>query len=411
MADRSVDYLIVGGGVAAGACARTLPELGVDGSVLLVTREPDPPYYRPALSKEYLSGKDAREGVWSEPPHWYEQHGIELLTGTSVMKLDLGERVAKLSTREDVSFGKALLATGANVRRLRVDGCDLDGIHYLRSFGNADAIRAESEDVERVVLIGGSFIACEVAATLTALGRSCALVCQEERTFDRQFGTEIGGFFQGILEEHGVEVHNADELDRYEGSGRVERVVTKAGLELDCGLVVVGAGVAPDTMLAKGAGLELGAFGGVRASDRLETSVDGVYVAGDTAEYDSPLHAGPVRIEHWEVASEHGKTAARNMVGQDSPHDAIPYFWSDLSDWGGFEYVSAGRPEGDPVIRGSLDEGSFTAFWLADDDGRLLAAMTAGRSDDLDAARRMLRDRATPDRASLADESTDLATL
>ena len=127
MAERSVEHLVVGGGVAAAACAKGLAEAGVDGAVMIVTREPDPPYYRPALSKEYLAGKDSREGVWSNPPDWYEQTGFELLTGTSVMKLDLDARVARLSTRDEVSFGSALLATGANVRRLQVDGCDLDG--------------------------------------------------------------------------------------------------------------------------------------------------------------------------------------------------------------------------------------------------------------------------------------------
>jgi 3-phenylpropionate/trans-cinnamate dioxygenase ferredoxin reductase component len=221
-----------------------------------------------------------------------------------------------------------------------------------------------------------------------------------------------------VLDEHGIEVHGGDELERYEGSdGRVERVVTKGGLELDCGLVVVGAGVVPDTALAKGAGLELGEAGGVRCSDRLETAVEGVYVAGDIAEYDSPLHGRPVRIEHWDVAFEQGKTVGRNLAGADSPHEAIPYFWSDLADWSGFEYLSAGRPEGDPVIRGSLDDGSFTAFWLGGDGpgglpaGRVVAALTVGRSDDLEHVRRMMSERATPDPAALADESTDLAEL
>jgi 3-phenylpropionate/trans-cinnamate dioxygenase ferredoxin reductase component len=193
--------------------------------------------------------------------------------------------------------------------------------------------------------------------------------------------------------------------------------VTKGGLELDCGLAVVGAGVAPDTMLAKAAGLELGEAGGVRCSDRLETAVGGVYVAGDIAEYDSPLHGGPVRIEHWDVAFEQGKTAGRNLAGADQPHEAIPYFWSDLADWTGLEYVSGGTAAGDPAIRGSLDDGSFTAFWLGDAGpadlpaGRVVAALTVGRSDDLEHARRMIRERATPDPGARADESTDLGTL
>ena len=404
MADRSVDFLLIGGGVASGSCARTLREEGADGSILLVGREPDPPYSRPPLSKEYLRGEMDREGALLEPADWWEQNGVELLTRTSVMKLDLDARVAKLSNRDEVGFGKALMATGANVRRLRADGGDLDGIHYLRAFANADAIRQDTEQADRVVLLGGSFIACEVAATLTALGRRCTLVMQEETPLERQFGGEVAGFFRGVLEDHGVELHVSDELERYEGSdGRVDKVVTKRGLELAAGAVVVGAGVVPDTMLAKSAGLALGERGGVLCSDRLETGAPGVYAAGDMAEYESALHGGHARVEHWDVAVEHGKTAARNMIGQDRPHEAIPYFWSDLADWTGLEYVGVGW--GEPVVRGSIEDGSFTAFSLA--DGRVVAAMTVGRSDDLEHARRMIRERATPDRAALADEGTD----
>ena len=408
MADRSVDFLVIGGGVAAGSCARTLRKEGADGSVLLVGREADPPYSRPPLSKEYLAGKEGREDALLEPADWWEQNGVELLRRTSVMKLDLDARVAKLSNRDEVSFGKALIATGSNVRRLRADGGDLDGIHCLRTFANADAIRQDTEQADRVVLLGGSFIACEVAATLTSIGRRCAIVMQEEAPLERQFGGEVAGFFQRVLEEHGIEVHGSDELERYEGSdGRVGKVVTKRGLELAAGAVVVGAGVMPDTTLAKSAGLDLGERGGVLCSDRLETSVPGVYAAGDIAEYQSALHGGPARIEHWDVAVEHGKTAARNMLGQDRPHEALPYFWSDLADWTGLEYVGVGV--GEWVVRGSIEDGSFTAFSL--DGGRLVAAMTVGRSDDLKHARRMIGDRATPDRAALVDDGTDLAVL
>jgi 3-phenylpropionate/trans-cinnamate dioxygenase ferredoxin reductase subunit len=231
---------------------------------------------------------------------------------------------------------------------------------------------------------------------------------QEAEPLERQFGAEVGRFFRGVLEGHGIEVHGSNELERYEGAdGRVRRVVTKGGLELDAGLVVVGAGVVADTMLAKAAGLELGEGGGVLCSDRLETAAEAIYAAGDVAEYDSPLHGRAVRIEHWDVAIEHGKTAALNMLGRDEPHEAIPYFWSDLSDWTGLEYVGVGS--GDVAIRGSLDDGSFTAFSL--DGGRLVSAMTVGRSDDLEHARRMISDRATPDPAALTDESADLGAL
>ena len=162
-----------------------------------------------------------------------------------------------LSTQEEISFDKALIATGSNVRLLRVDGVQLDGIHYLRALGNADTIRADTEDAEHVVVIGGSYIATEVAASLTLLGRKVSMLMQETVTHERSFGAQAGRFFQDVLEEHGVEIHGDDALARFEGAdGRVTRVVSESGLELDADAVVIGAGAIPDTMLAKQAGLE-----------------------------------------------------------------------------------------------------------------------------------------------------------
>jgi 3-phenylpropionate/trans-cinnamate dioxygenase ferredoxin reductase component len=409
VARRKVDYLLIGGGLAAANCARWLREEGAQGSVLLVAREPDPPYNRPPLSKGYLQGKEPRDEVLFRPDEWWREQDIELMLRTSVMKVDPGERVATLSTKEEIEFDKALLATGSNVRRLRVDGGDLDRIHYLRAFANSDAIRAEGDRAERVVLIGGSYIATEVAASLTwAYGVKCSLVMLENVTLERFYGAKVGGFFQGVLEDHGVEVYGGQELERFEGSdGDVRKVVTKSGLELECDAVVIGAGVIPDTTLAAQGGLELGEAGGVKCSSGLESSVPGIFAAGDICEYDSPIHGRPMRIEHWDVAFNQGKTAALNMLGRGVEHDVVPYFFSDLADWSWMEYVGPGS--GDTVVRGSLEDGDFTAFYV--DDGRVTAALTVGRSDDLEHARRFITERASPDPAALADEGTDLASL
>jgi 3-phenylpropionate/trans-cinnamate dioxygenase ferredoxin reductase subunit len=405
---RSVDHLLIGGGLASANCARWLREEGADGSILLVGREPDAPYNRPPLTKGYLRGEESKEDVLFRPDEWWQEQDIELLTRTSVTRLDVSEKVAELSNRDQVSFGQVLLATGANVRRLRVDGCDLDGIHYVRTFASSDAIRAEAEQAEKVVLIGGSYIGAEVSASLTSLGRKCAMVMQEEVTFERHFGPEVGRFFQGVLEEHGVQVHGSDELERFEGDGRVSKVITKSGLELQADMVVVGVGVMPDVTLAKAAGLELGDSGGVRLSSRLEASSPGVYAAGDIAEYDSVVHGRPLRVEHWDVAFNQGKTAALNMLGRNLDHEVIPYFFSDLADWTSMEYVGPGS--GRPVIRGSMDAGEFTAFYLGE-SGVVTAALTVGRSDDLEHARRFIRQRSAPDERRLADPSADLAEL
>jgi 3-phenylpropionate/trans-cinnamate dioxygenase ferredoxin reductase component len=411
VARRKVDHLLVGGGLASANCARWLREEGGEGSVLLVGREFDPPYNRPPLSKTYLQGKESREDALFRPDEWWAEQNIELMTRTSVMKLDTAERVATLSTKDEVEFGTALIATGANVRRVRVDGCDLEGIHYLRAFGNSDAIRADAQAAERAVLIGGSYIGCEVAASLTAAhGVKCSIVMQEEVTLQNQFGREVGRFFQDTLEQHGVEVHGGDELERFEGAdGRVGKVVTKNGLELDCDMVVVGVGVMPDVMLARSAGLELGETGGVKCSAGLETSVAGIYAAGDMCEYESTIHNARLRLEHWDVAFNHGKTAALNMLGRGVEHDVLPYFFSDLADWASFEYVGPGS--GDLVVRGSLEQGEFSAFFVHEEDGHVVSALTVGRSEDLEHARRFITERTKPDHGALADEGTDLAEL
>jgi 3-phenylpropionate/trans-cinnamate dioxygenase ferredoxin reductase component len=411
VARRKVDHLLMGGGLAAANCARWLREEGGEGSVLLVGREFDPPYNRPPLSKGYLQDKESREDALFRPDEWWEEQGIELMTGTSVMKLDSGERVAALSTKDEIAFGSALIATGSNVRRVRVDGCDLEGIHYLRAFANSDAIRADAQNAERAVLIGGSYIGCEVAASLTAAhGVKCSIVMQEEVTLERQFGKQIGGFFQDTLEQHGVEVHGSDELERFEGSdGRVRKVVTRAGLELDCDMVVIGIGVMPDVTLARSAGLELGETGGVKCSSGLESSVPGVYTAGDICEYESTVHGARLRLEHWDVAFNQGKTAALNMLGRGVEHDVVPYFFSDLADWASFEYVGPGS--GDLVVRGSLEQGDFTAFFVHEEEGHVVSALTVGRSDDLEHARRFIAERTKPESGALADESSDLSEL
>jgi 3-phenylpropionate/trans-cinnamate dioxygenase ferredoxin reductase subunit len=409
VARRRVDHLLIGGGLAAANCARWLREAGGDGSVLLVGREPDPPYNRPPLSKGYLQGKESREEALFRPDEWWPEQDIELMTRTSVMTLDTDERVATLSTKDEIEFGTALVATGANVRRLRVEGGELEGIHYLRAFANSEAIRAEAEQAERAVMVGAGYIGTEVAASLTAAhGVSCSIVMPEEVTLEPFYGKQIGGFFQGVLEEHGVSVHGGDEVARFEGSdGRVRKVVTKGGLELDCDFVVIGVGVMPDVTLARSAGLELGQAGGVRCSAGLESSVPGVFAAGDICEYDSPIHGRPMRIEHWDVAFNQGKTAALNMLGQGVEHDVMPYFFSDLADWSSLEYLGPGS--GDVVVRGSLDEGEFCAFYL--DDGRVTAALSVGRSDDLEHARRFISSRSQPDPSALADLGTDLGSL
>jgi 3-phenylpropionate/trans-cinnamate dioxygenase ferredoxin reductase subunit len=383
VADARVDVLIVGAGGAGSGCADGLRDAGFGGSVLMAGRDVDPPYERPFCSKDYLRGTLDRAGTYLELPD-----GLDLRIRTSVMKLDPAARVAKLSNGKEVEFGDAVLATGANVRRLRVDGAELDGIHYLRTLGNSDAIRADTADAEHVVLIGGSYIACEVAASLTAEGRKCTLVMQEAVPLSLGFGRAAGEFFAGVLRDHGIDWVGGDALERFEGEGRVRRVVTAGGRELPADAVVIGVGVMPDVMLARAAGLELGETGGIACSATLATSAPGVWAAGDACEYDSVVHGRRLRVEHWEVARAQGAHVGAAIAGEPAPYQEIPYFWSDLADWCTLEYVGPAASWDREVLRGSLADGQFTIFYL--DGDRLAAALTVGRSEDLDRARELM---------------------
>jgi 3-phenylpropionate/trans-cinnamate dioxygenase ferredoxin reductase subunit len=396
VADRDVDVLIAGAGGAGHACAEALRESGFEGSILLAGRDVDPPYDRPYCSKEFMRGELERGQTYLEPVP-----DVEVVIRTSVTELDPAARIATLSPGGTVAFEQALLAPGANVRRLRVPGGELDGIHYLRVLGNSEAIRAAAADAERVVLVGGSYIACEVAASLTAaLGSRCTLVMAEEIPLSLGFGRAAGEFLGGVLRDRGVEWIGGDPVERLEGEGdRVRRVVTRSGRTIDCDMVVMGTGVVPDTTLARAAGLELGETGGIACSTTLETSAPGVWAAGDACEYDSVIHKRRLRVEHWEVAKAQGRAVAAAMRGEANPYDEVPYFWSDLADWCTLEYVGPADSWDREVVRGSIADGAFTVFYL--DRDRLAAALTVGRSEDLDEARGLLTEGAPVDPGTL----------
>jgi 3-phenylpropionate/trans-cinnamate dioxygenase ferredoxin reductase subunit len=384
--DRRVDFLLIGGGMASAHCAAELRRRGADGSVLLVGREPEPPYERPPISKEYLRGEAERADAHVNPVSWYEENGVELLTGRNVMSLDPENRTAKIQGGEEVEFDKALIATGAMVNILRVEGAENEGIHYLRAFGNADAIRADAAAAEHVVLVGGSYIGTEVAASLTARGTRCSIVAMEDAPLSRTFGDDAGRWFQRRLEDHGVAFHGGQELEAFEGDGRIRGIVTKSGLSLECDAVVVGAGVRADAMLAQRAGLEVD--DGIVCDSKLQTSVAGIYAAGDCCSYDSVVHGRRLRVEHWDVAMQQGMHAAANMLGADADYEVVPYFFSDLADWASLEYVGPAEDWDEEVWSGSPEQDEFSVRYLK--EGRVTGALSVDRPEDLAAARELI---------------------
>ena len=410
---RTVQYLLIGG-FACGYAAAELRKHGAEGEILLVGREADPPYERPPITKEYLRGEGSREDAHVNPASWYEENGVELRTGTNVLSLDLEARTAKLQGGDEVEFDKALIATGANVNILRVDGANLDRIHYVRTLGNSDNIRADAEKADRVVLVGGSYIACEVAASLKAKGTDCALVMMEDVALSRTFGKEAGRWFQDVMEEKGIEFHAGETLSAFEGDDHASAVVTESGKTIAGDLIVVGAGVRPDVMLAEKAGLEIDEEnGGIRCDETLQTSVDGIYAAGDVCSYESVVHGQRIRVEHWDVAMQQGQHAARSMMGDAKPYEVVPYFFSDLADWASLEYVGPAYVWDEEIWRGDRDAGEFLVFYVK--DRKVAGALSVERSEDLGHARTLLAEGvdvgSDEAKGTLADPDSDLSEL
>ena len=398
MSDPAVDILLIGGGIASANAAAELRERGFEGSIVLVTREMDAPYHRPPLTKGYLQGREDRPSTLIHPEAWYAEHDVELRTRTPVMDMDTAARTAKLG-REQLGFAQALIATGGGIRRLQVEGGMRDGIHYIRALGNADKLRNELDGAERVVIVGGSYIATEVAASMVLLGKQVTLVMQEAHPLERGFGPVAGQFAHDLLTEHGIEILAEADVEEFAGDGEgdepVTAVVCADGRRVDADLVVVGVGANPDVMLARKAKLELGESGGVMCDRTLQTSAEGVWAAGDMCEYDSVVHGRRLRIEHEEVAAAQGRHAARAMLGSEEAYAEIPYFWSDLADWTTLEYVGAAAAWDEEIVRGDPASGAFSVFYIH--GGKVAGALAVGRSEDLDAARAFIADGADAD--------------
>jgi 3-phenylpropionate/trans-cinnamate dioxygenase ferredoxin reductase subunit len=379
------DILLVGGGIASANAAKELRERGFEGSILLATRELDRPYHRPPITKGYLQRREDRESTLIHPEAWYAEHDVEVRTRAAVMDIDLEARTAKIG-REQVAFEKALVATGAGVRRLQAEGGQRENIHYLRALPNADKLHGALDGAERVCVVGGSYIATEVAASLTVLGKACTIVMQEALPLERGFGPVAGQFAHDLLTSHGIEIVAGADVSAFEGEGDdgpVSAVVCADGRRVEADLVVVGVGATPDVLLARKAGLELGESGGVRCDARLRTSADRIWAAGDMCEFESVRDGRRLRIEHEEVAAAQGRHVARAMLGSDEPYDDVPYFWSDLADWATLEYVgNASTGWDDEIVHGDPAAGAFSVWFMQ--DGKLEAALAVGRTDDVE---------------------------
>jgi 3-phenylpropionate/trans-cinnamate dioxygenase ferredoxin reductase component len=399
-------FVIVGASLTGAKAAETLRSEGFDGRLVLIGAEHERPYERPPLSKDYLRGELGREQVYVHDEGYYAEHDIELRLGRTAVGLDTSISQVALDDGERLHYDRLLLATGAEPRRLSFPGEALDGVLYLRSVEDSDALRDRLDRGGSVVVIGAGWIGAEVAASARQRGLDVTVIDPLTVPLERVLGAEVGAIYRDIHTDHGVEMLLGTGVAALEGVTEVERVRTSDGRTLDCDFVVVGVGVQPRTALASQGGVDV--RDGILVDEYLQTSMPGVFAAGDVARAEHPLYGRGIRVEHWANALHQGPVAARNMLGRREAYDKVPYFFSDQYDVG-MEYAGYAPTWDRVVVRGDPASREFIAFWLLDD--RVVAGMNVGIWDVTDHIQNLIRTRATVDNRRLADTDVPVEDL
>jgi 3-phenylpropionate/trans-cinnamate dioxygenase ferredoxin reductase subunit len=402
--------VIIGGGLAGGNAAATLRDEGFAGPVVIISREPGVPFGRPPLSKTYLRSEEDLSDWYVRPAGWYADHGVGLRNGSTVLAVDPAGHTVTLDSGEELGYQKVLIATGGRNRRLGIPGAGLPGIHYLRTVAECHAIQREAAPGRRAVVVGMGFIGCEVAASLTQLGVLVTAVFPGPAPLQNVLGGQVGGLIGAIHRAKGVDLLAGDQVAAFEGTERVESVVTAAGRRIACDFAVAGIGIQPGIPA-----IPVAQQNGILADELCRASAPDVYAAGDVANHLHPLF-GRLRVEHYNNAEKQGAAAARSMLGGTDPYDYLYTFWSDQYEHK-IEYVGHVTTWDDFVVRGSVDEAKLIGFYLVDGVVRAAVGLDRGGDPELDtdgemaACARLVAGRARVSPAVLADDRTGLWSL
>jgi 3-phenylpropionate/trans-cinnamate dioxygenase ferredoxin reductase subunit len=399
-------FVVAGAGLAGAKAVEQLRTDGFDGRIVLLGKEPHAPYERPDLSKGFLLGKTERQKLFVHADDFYATHDVDLRTDVAVTAIDRASRTVTTDGTDTIQYDALLLATGADPRRLSIPGAELDGVRYLRTLEDAEALRGAIDTATAVAIIGGGWIGMEVAAAARSLGRNVTVVFPESEPLERVLGIEAGATYAALHRAHGVRLLARAAVESFEGTGSVEAVRLADGGRIEADLVVVGIGVLPRTSLATNAGLAVS--DGIEVDEYLRTSDPAVYAAGDIAGAWHPVLRTRLRVEHWANALHQGPAAARSMLGLAEPFDRLPYFYSDQFDRG-MEYVGHAPSYDRVVFRGDAGSGEFCVYWLL--DGCVAAAMNVNVWDVVDVHKRLIAAGATVDTTRLADPATPLESL
>lgn len=398
--------VIVGANLAGGRAAEAMRESGFEGRIVLLGAEPDRPYERPPLSKDYLRRETPEEKLYLRPPAYYEEQRIELRLGVRATRLDPAAKAVELESGERLPYDKLLIATGCELRRLGIPGVELAGVRYLRTRADSAALAASLDTAQRVVVVGAGFIGSEVAASARKLGKQVTILEAAPVPLARALGVKMGEVCAAIHRDHGVDLRLSSGVKEFRGTGRVEEVVLADGSAIPCDLAIVGVGVAPSVGWLEGSGVALD--NGVVVNEYCETNLPGLYAAGDIANAWNPLYGERLRVEHYDNAQNQGIAAGKAMAGVREAYAPVLYFWSDQYEHT-LQYVGHAGGDDEIVVRGNVSKRSFTAFYLR--EGRLRAAFAIGRPKDIMATRRLIQSGRQVDPGTLADEQTDLRAL
>jgi len=406
--------VIVGASLSGGTAAASLREGGFDGEIHLIGEESHLPYNRPPLSKGYLRGEERFADQLVHPEGTYAERDITLRLGRRAIGIDPQRKIVRLNGGEGIPYDRLVVTTGGRNRSLSVPGADLQGIFQLRTVEDCDRIRAAARPGSHAVVIGLGFIGSEVTASLRQLGVEVVAVEGHPVPLARVLGKEVGAVLADIHREKGVELILEDSVAAFEGAGTVERVRTKKGRMLECGLVIAGIGIAPNSELLAAAGAAVD--NGVLVDERCRTSLPDVYAAGDVANHLHPIF-GRLRVEHWNNGQHQGRAAARSMLGVAEPYAYVHSFWSDQYEHV-IEYVGFAADWDRLVFRGRPQGRKFLGFYMK--NGIVRAAVGLNRGGDpedpkpdgeLRAAASLIRGRVPVDPVTLANEDMDLPRL
>lgn len=399
--------VVIGAGIAGFNAIKELRRIGYDKNITLIDQAPHLPYDRPPLSKEFLRGEMSEEDVLLSPASFYEENDIELLLGKAVVDIDVDEKAVIFDGGNTVAFDKLLITTGSKVRKLtNLSGCDLNGIHYLKDIDDARALKERVKNFKRIVVVGGGFIGLEVAASCRQMGIDVTVLEASKTPLSRVLGPEMGEIIADVHRANGVQLLTEQAVTEFQGTDHVEAVLTASGERYECDAVLVGIGVYTDMSLA-GEHLEHNNNGYI-INEYCETSIKDIYAAGDCAEW-KYIDGNYIRIEHWDHAMNQGICAANNMVNHECMlFDTTPYFWSDQYDLS-LQYFGHVKEWDEAVLRGDVDEKSFSQFYLK--DNKVAGALIINDTKSVIPTRKLIMQGIEVSASDLADPDIPLKKL